>query len=43
MLAAYSGSGAEKQETDKAFGQLFAMSAAGVLFAAILAQVGLYN
>ena len=43
MLAAYSGSGAEKKETDKAFGQLFAMSAAGVLFAAILALVGLYN
>jgi hypothetical protein len=43
MLAAYSGSGAEKKETDKVFGQLFGMSAAGVLFAAILALVGLYN
>ena len=43
MLAAYSGSGAEKKDTDKAFGQLFAMSAAGVLFAAVLALAGLYN
>jgi len=43
MLAAYSGSGVEKKDTDKAFGQLFAMSAAGVLFAAILALAGLYN
>lgn len=44
MLAAYSGSeGVEKKDTDKMFVKLFGMSAAGVLFAAILALVGLYN
>ena len=44
MLAAYSGAeGVEKKDSDKMFGQLFGMSAAGVLFAAILALIGLYN
>ena len=44
MLAAYSGAeGVEKKDTDTMFGRLFLMSAAGVLFAAILALVGLYN
>ena len=44
MLAAYSGAeGVEKKDTDTMFGKLFLMSAAGVLFAAILALVGLYN
>lgn len=43
MLAAYSGSGVDKKETDKMFVQLFLLSAAGVAFAAILALAGLYN
>ena len=44
MLAAYSSdAGVEKKDSDKMFGQLFAMSASGVLFAAVLAFLGLYN
>ena len=44
MLAAYSSSeGVEKKDTDKMFGRLFLMSAAGVLFAALLALIGVYH
>ena len=44
MLAAYSGSeGVEKKDSEKMFGHLFIMSAAGVLFSALLALLGLYN
>ena len=43
MLAAYSSTGIDEKERNTSFVKLFAMSAAGVLFAAILALVGMYN
>ncbi len=44
MLSAYSTSGEiSAKERNRVFGQLFAMSAAGVVFSAVLALLGLYR
>ena len=43
MLAAYSSGDATPQERNKAFGQLFLLSASGVAFCAVLGLLGLYN
>ncbi len=43
MLAAYSSEHPDPKDRNKTFAQLFAMSACGVVFAALLALVGLYG
>lgn len=43
MLAAYSSEHPDPKDRNKTFAQLFAMSACGVLFAGLLALVGLYG
>lgn len=43
MLAAYSSSGITAKERNKAFAQLFIISASGVAFCAVLGLLGLYN
>ena len=43
MLAAYSSGDITPQERNKAFGQLFLLSASGVAFCAVLGLLGLYN
>ncbi|MBQ3147285.1 MAG: hypothetical protein IJB91_06100 [Oscillospiraceae bacterium] len=43
MLAAYSSGDITAKERNKAFGQLFLMSAGGVAFCAVLGLLGLYN
>ena len=43
MLAAQSSSGISAEERNKAFGQLFIISASGVAFSAVLGLLGLYN
>ena len=43
MLAAYSSGDITAKERDKAFGQLFILSACGVAFCAVLGLLGLYN
>ena len=43
MLAAYSSGDITAEERNKAFGQLFLISAGGVAFSAVLGLLGLYN
>lgn len=43
MLAAYSSGDITAEERNKAFGQLFLISASGVAFSAVLGLLGLYN
>ncbi len=43
MLAAYSSEHPDPKDRNKTFAQLFAMSACGVVFAALLGMVGLYG
>jgi di/tricarboxylate transporter len=43
MLAAYSSEHPDPKDRNRTFAQLFAMSACGVVFAALLAMVGLYG